>query len=89
MVKTKKSKFLDLCKEMWYCLIPALFTVCVLFAVFFKSGLYPFGEGSIAWCDMRQQCIPLLDDLKDILDGKESVLFNMKNASGMNFWGVF
>ncbi len=89
MLKTKISKFLDLCKEMWYCLIPALFTVCVLFAVFFKSGLYPFGDGSIAWCDMRQQCIPLLADLKDILDGKESVLFSMENASGMNFWGVF
>ncbi len=89
MLKTKKSKILDLCKELWYCLIPALFTVCLMFAVFYKAGLYPFGEGSIAWCDMRQQCIPLLDDLKDILDGKESVLFNMKNASGMNFWGVF
>ena len=89
MLKTKKSKILAFCKETWYCLIPALFTVCLMFLVFFKAGLYPFGEGSIAWCDMRQQCIPLLDDLKDILDGKESVLFNMKNASGMNFWGVF
>ena len=89
MSKTKKSVFLGVCKELWYCLIPALFTVIVLFAVFFKVGLYPFGDGSIAWCDMRQQCIPLLADLKDILDGKESVLFSMENAAGMNFWGVF
>ena len=28
-------------------------------------------------------------DLKDILDGKASILYSTGNAGGMNFWGVF
>ena len=73
-----------------YSLIAApLIVLTVLLAAFYKGGLYPFGEGSSAWCDMYQQVIPLLTDLKDILSGKQSLFFNLNNAGGMNFLGVF
>lgn len=69
--------------------IPSVFTALIVMLIYRKYGLYPFGGGSVSWCDMNQQSIPLLMDLKDILDGKESIFFNMKNAGGMNFYGVF
>ena len=58
-------------------------------AVFAGSGLYPFGEKTLAWCDMHQQVLPLLLDFKDILEGDGNFLFNWQNAGGMNFLGVF
>lgn len=84
-----KKKIFELVRELWFCLLPCLGTAVLLMAVFHKYGLYPFGEGSVAWCDMSQQSVPLFADLKDVLDGKESLFLNMKNAGGMNFWGVF
>lgn len=58
--------------------------------LFFKAdGLYPFGTKTLSWCDMDQQVVPLLIDLKDILSGKEGFFFSFKNAGGMNFYGVF
>lgn len=64
----------------------------VLFAmlIFYKAnGLYPYGDKTIAWCDMDQQVIPLLLQFKDILSGKEGFFYSFKNAGGMNFFGVF
>ncbi len=64
--------------------------VFVSMLLFFKAnGLYPFGTKTLSWCDMDQQVVPLLIDLKDILSGKEGIFFNFKNAGGMNFYGVF
>ena len=61
----------------------------VVSAMFALYGIFPFGDNTISWCDMDQQTIPLLMDLKDILDGKTSILYSTGNAGGMNFWGVF
>jgi len=37
----------------------------VLFMLFYAvHGYYPFGERSVAWCDMDQQYVPLLMELK-------------------------
>ena len=60
----------------------------ILFAVFFINGLYPFGNGTIAWCDMTQQVIPMTADLKDILTGKTGFFLNLQNAGGMSMVGV-
>lgn len=38
---------------------------------------------------MNQQVVPLLCQFKDILDGRSGMFLSFKNASGMNFWGVF
>lgn len=70
--------------------ITAPIIVAVIMAAFYMLyGIYPFGEKTIAWCDMEQQVIPLFIQLKDILSGKESILYSTVNDGGMNFWGVF
>lgn len=63
-------------------LISFLLGTAVLFVYFACNGYYPFGERSVAWCDMEQQYIPLLLELKEM-----SVLSG--GGGGMNFWGVF
>lgn len=72
-----------------YLLLPPL-AVFVIFSVFYiRHGIYPFGETSIAWMDLKQQGIPLLMNLRDVLCGDGSIVYSFNNASGMNFWGVF
>lgn len=62
----------------------------LLLTVFFSfTGIYPFGKYAISWCDMNQQVLPFLLDLKDILSGQGNLFLNMQNGGGMNFWGVF
>lgn len=60
--------------------------LCIVYAGF---GLFPFGEKTLAWGDMKQQVIPLMLELKDILAGNSGFLLNFQNAGGMSFWGVF
>lgn len=76
-------------KKYYSLFLPPLLTLIVMEFVFINNNMYPFGNGSIAWCDMNQQGIPLLMDFKDILSGKDGLFFNMHNAGGMNLWGVF
>ncbi|MBO5321596.1 MAG: YfhO family protein [Clostridia bacterium] len=64
-------------------------TAAVLLLSYLRGGLYPFGWGSLSWCDMNQQLIPLFCDFKDILAGEKSLFLNFSNAGGMNFYGVF
>ncbi len=64
-------------------------TAVTLLTVFSIGGFYPFGWETLAWCDMKQQLIPLFCDFKDILAGKESLFLNFSNAGGMNFYAVF
>ena len=72
----------------WYLFPPAAAFLVVLL-LFGICGLYPLGEKTLAWCDMRQQVAPLLLDLKNILKGEDSILLNLSNAGGMSLWGVF
>lgn len=69
----------------------AAFLSCsaMLSAMFAAFGLYPFGDKTLAWCDMSQQVIPLLMELKDVLSGQTGWFLNLQNAGGMSFWGVF
>ena len=56
----------------WYLFPPAAAFLVVLL-LFGICGLYPLGEKTLAWCDMRQQVAPLLLDLKNILKGEDSI----------------
>lgn len=76
-------------KELLSGMSAGLITASVMMTVFLIGGFYPFGQSSLAWCDMKQQLIPLFCDFKDILSGKESLFLNFSNGSGMNFYGVF
>ena len=76
-------------KKYYPLFLPPLLTLAVMLYVFKNYNMYPFGQGSIAWCDMNQQGIPLLMNFKDILSGKDNLFFSISNAGGMSFWGVF
>ena len=67
-----------------YLLLPII--TCVIFLLICSNNdLYPFGNKSIAWCDMNQQFIPLLNTFKDILEGKQSFSYNLAHGGGMSF----
>ena len=83
-----KQKIIDFISR--YVYLFSAFATFILFTVIFKcNNLYPFGELTISWCDMDQQTIPLLCDLKDVLSGNESLFLSLQNAGGMNFYGVY
>ena len=69
--------------------IGLVLTSIILLTAYLAGEMFPFGEGTVSWCDMNQQAIPLLCDFKDILSGKSSLFLNTQNAGGMNFYGVF
>ncbi len=69
--------------------VPPLFVMLLLLHIFKDAGMYPYGTRSISWCDMSQQVVPLMNQFKDILDGKSSMFLNFADSGGMNFYGVF
>lgn len=77
-------------KPGFFLTVAAVFaTALLLCGVYALFGLFPFGEKTLAWGDMKQQVIPLMLEFKDVLKGKEGFLFNFQNAGGMSLWGVF
>lgn len=70
-------------------LVAPLIVLATLIILFWQGGLYPFGDGSISWCDMSQQYVPLLADFKKMLEGEDGFFFSFSNAGGMNFYAVF
>ncbi len=76
-------------RRLFTLIIPPLFVMALMLTVFALNDMYPFGGRTLALCDMHQQVVPLMLDFKDILAGKGDFFFNMQNASGMNFYGVF
>ncbi len=61
----------------------------IILLVYIAADLFPFGHDTLAWCDMEQQAVPLMCDFKDILEGRSGFFLSLKNAGGMNFYGVF
>ena len=51
--------------------IAAGVAAAMLFMLFYAlHGFYPFGERSVAWCDMDQQAVPLLLEDGGLQSGK-------------------
>ena len=65
-------------------LIPVLMTGILSSIIYLYFGLFPYGELTLAWCDARQQVVPLLMDLKDMISGEQSIFLNLQNAGGMD-----
>lgn len=82
------EKTKQLCKYMAYLIGVPIAVMIIMSLVFFAKGLYPFGNGTIAWCDMTQQVVPMTANLEDILTGKTGFFLNMQNAGGMSMIGV-
>lgn len=63
--------------------------VTLFFLYFFKQNdIYPFGNKTIAWCDMTQQGVPYWINFKQVLEGDQNLFLNMANASGMDGWSM-
>ena len=71
-----------------YFLLP-LITGVIFLLLCFVNNLYPFSNNTIAWCDMNQQVIPLLNTFKDILEGKQGFIYNQAHAGGMSLFSVY
>lgn len=69
-------------------ILPPVAVLVLLGWCFSFVEMYPFGDKTIAWCDLRQQSVPLYMQLKDIFKGNQGIFLNMQNAAGMNMWGV-
>jgi hypothetical protein len=80
----KKS---PLAKLLPYLMAPLL-TGLFLLPVFWIFELYPLGRNTLAWCDMRQQVVPLWMQLKDVMSGEVDWLYSFRAAGGMTLWGV-
>lgn len=77
------------CKKVKNFSAPFLLTAALLCTVYAIFGLFPFGNKTLAWGDMKQQVIPLMLEFTDIIKGKAGFFLNMQNAGGMSFFGVF
>lgn len=65
-------------------------TVFLLFLLFNALyGIFPCGSNSIVWCDMEQQAVPLLMQLKQLLQNGETIAYSPYAAGGMEFYGIF
>lgn len=85
----KEIKTMQFIKKHYPLALAPLITAVVMLITFKLYNMYPFGDGSVAWCDANQQQLPLLMTFKDVLGGKDSLLFSMQQAGGMSMWGVF
>ena len=52
-------------------------------------GLFPCGSNSVVWCDMEQQAVPLLVQMRELLRSGESLSYSLLDAGGMEFYGIF
>ena len=82
------DKTKQLIKDMGFLIGVPIVIMIIISVVFMVKGYYPFGNGTIAWCDMTQQVIPMTANLEDILSGKTGFFLNMQNAGGMSMIGV-
>ena len=70
-------------------LVAPLAVLMLLSLAFALDGAWPFGGGTISWCDMDQQIVPLLASFKDVLAGQDGFFLNSANGAGMDLWSVF
>lgn len=76
-------------KKRWYYLLAPIATAMLVLVIYYNYHLYPFTSQTLAWCDMKQQVIPILLDFRNILSGQSNMFLNLSNAGGMSYWGVF
>lgn len=69
-------------------LIPSFFVLIIFGIIYYLKGLFPFGNGSIAWADMYEQQIPLFYKLSDILRTDHSIFYDFSSGMGQNFLGI-
>ena len=69
--------------------LAAAVTLVALAAVFAVYGIWPLGGNSIVWCDMEQQAVPILVQMKQLFLRGELSGYTLLDAGGMQFYGIF
>ncbi len=70
-----------------YILPPAL-VIAVFMVIFHRQGIYPFGNKTIAWCDMTQQGVPYWINFKQVLERDQNLFLDMSFAAGTDGWSL-
>ena len=66
-------------------IVAPLAALAVLFVIFIIKGVYPFGDGNIAYYDMQPQYIPEYCHAYDFLHGKAPLFFDWYNGASCDF----
>ncbi|MBQ8921058.1 MAG: YfhO family protein [Oscillospiraceae bacterium] len=70
-------------------LLTGVLTFC-LYLIFYRVyGIFPCGTNTIVWCDMEQQAVPLLVQLRQIFRSGGSIRYTVLDAGGMQYYGIF
>ena len=65
----------------------AVFALLLIFYALY--GIFPCGKNTLVWCDMEQQAVPLLMQLKEMAAHGETISYTALDAGGMQFYGIF
>lgn len=71
------------------CLLAGGLVLAILWALFLAKGYAPSGENSLAWEDGNYQYLDLFSYLKDVFDGKNSIVYSFSKGLGGGMFGVF
>ena len=65
-------------------IIPFFITAIMLFVIFYKVGIYPFGERSLLIWDLRWQYIQFFSWFKQVLTGGGNLFYSFNTGMGNN-----
>ena len=63
-------------------IIPFFITAIMLFVIFYKVGIYPFGERSLLIWDLRWQYIQFFSWFKQVLTGGGNLFYSFNAGTG-------
>ena len=70
-------------------IIPFFITAIMLFVIFYKVGIYPFGERSLLIWDLRWQYIQFFSWFKQVLTGGGNLFYSFNAGMGNNMIGLY
>lgn len=70
-------------------IVPFFVTAIMLLAIFYKVGIYPFGERSLLIWDLRWQYIQFFSWFKQVLTGGGNLFYSFNTGMGSNMIGLF
>ena len=76
-------------KKVWVYSIPFLITAAMLLVIFYKAGIYPFGEKSLLIWDLRWQYIQFFSWFKQVLTGRGDLFYSFNAGMGSNMIGLY
>ena len=76
-------------RYVFYIISPAVLTFVIIFAIYKFSGYAPFGETSLATMDANIQYLDFFAYFKNVLEGKDNLLYTFGKTLGGSNIAVF